>query len=463
MIDSERPKYLEWLNTIANARLIFNTLDELEDYLDNHNIRTNGVKRCYNTEQKARAAFADVCLYVGETAKMTSSGFCIMMEYYKQTSEYYRTKLSRKKDQEEIIRTILRNYFLEPKSRNCTPSMQIILDELVDKDIDIPILVLLLSKGWSGYDSKDGDVPNFMQTYNQVIQILSEYAEECACIQPFPPVIAAKKEANKSRLTLAVHVRNIIEKIREFNSPDAIFQTVHKEKNLDLNIEGYWNECGGKAERTDFWHIERTPNIGLYYAIRYDKKEGGKVERTRYSIDFAEDDYGNVTVLIVHPKAGRHYFEDYEYDESEHCYYKMAMPDNLSNVDVLNMTEVLNFPSWPKKLNLTRITDKKLIDYCDGLLENCQIINKYKKWETEFVKCLYAITDKFLYIKSDIEGKFYKVPTDIMDSLNQVDMDSRIGLLKVGNIEFIALDDFNVYIPIKEIKEFGIEVVERVE
>ena len=325
MIDSERPKYLEWLNTIANARLIFNMLDELEDYLDNHNIRTNGVKRCYNTEQKARAAFADVCLYVEETAKMTSSDFCIMMEYYKKTSEYYRTKLSRKKDQEEIIRTILRNYFLEPKSRNCTPSMQIIMEELINKDIDIPILVLLLSKGWSGYDSKDGDVTNFLQTYNQVIQILSEYAEECACIQPFPPIIAAKKEANKSRLTLAIHVRNIIEKIREFSSPDAIFQTVHKEKNLDLNIEGYWNECGGKAERTDFWHIERTPNIGLYYAIRYEKKEGCKVERTRYSIDFAEDDYGNVTVLIVHPQAGRHYLEDYEYDESEHCYYSRSL------------------------------------------------------------------------------------------------------------------------------------------
>ena len=101
MIDSERPKYLEWLNTIANARLIFNMLDELEDYLDNHNIRTNGVKRCYNTEQKARAAFADVCLYVEETAKMTSSDFCIMMEYYKKTSEYYRTKLSRKKPKNE--------------------------------------------------------------------------------------------------------------------------------------------------------------------------------------------------------------------------------------------------------------------------------------------------------------------------------------------------------------------------
>ncbi len=126
------------------------------------------------------------------------------------------------------------------------------------------------------------------------------------------------------------------------------------------------------------------------------------------------------------------------------------------------MTEALNYPNWSKKLNLTRITDKKLIDYCDGLLENCQIINRYKKWETEFVKCLYAITDKFLYIKSDIEGKFYKVPTDIMNSLNQVDMNSRIGLLKVGNIEFIALDDFNVYIPTKKIKDFDIKIVTKI-
>lgn len=50
-----------------------------------------------------------------------------------------------------------------------------------------------------------------------------------------------------------------------------------------------------------------------------------------------------------------------------------------------------------------------------------------------------------------------------MDSLNHVDMNSRIDLLKVGNVEYIALDDFNIYIPIKEMKGFSIEVVKRIE
>ena len=127
MIVSDEPKYLEWLNTIANSRLLFNTIGELEDYLDNHNIHTNGIKRCYNTKQKARAAFADLCLYVAETAKMTSNDFCILLDYYKKTSEFYQKRLSRRKNPDDIIKTILDNYFLNPERRNCSPSMNSII------------------------------------------------------------------------------------------------------------------------------------------------------------------------------------------------------------------------------------------------------------------------------------------------------------------------------------------------
>lgn len=63
MTVSDEPKYQDWLNTIVNSRLLFNTIGELEDYLDNHNIHTNGIKRCYNTEQKARAVFYDLGNY----------------------------------------------------------------------------------------------------------------------------------------------------------------------------------------------------------------------------------------------------------------------------------------------------------------------------------------------------------------------------------------------------------------
>ena len=141
----------------------------------------------------------------------------------------------------------------------------------------------------------------------------------------------------------------------------------------------------------------------------------------------------------------------------------MDMPDDVSNVTELDMIEALNYHGWPKRVVLTKVTEKSIIEYYDKTLNNSQIINKFKKWESEFTKSLYAITDKHLYIKAMEDGKFYKVPTDIIDSLRLVDMDSRIGLLKVGNIEFIALDDFNVFIPVKDMKECGIDVVERIE
>ena len=47
-------KYEEWLVTIANARLIYNTMDELEEMLDNHSIHNNGIKRSFPTQQKKR-------------------------------------------------------------------------------------------------------------------------------------------------------------------------------------------------------------------------------------------------------------------------------------------------------------------------------------------------------------------------------------------------------------------------
>lgn len=462
MIVSDEPKYLEWLNTIANSRLLFNTIGELEDYLDNHNIHTNGIKRCYNTKQKARAAFADLCLYVAETAKMTSNDFCILLDYYKKTSEFYQKRLSRRKNPDDIIKTILDNYFLNPERRNCSPSMNSIIQESIDNDIDIPILVLLLVRAWGGYKSKDGDIVDLWERYKHTIDLLEDYSEEIGCQMPFPPIVSARNEEYKSRLTLAYHVREIIEKARQFSDPDRIFRSVHNARNLDMDIEGYWNECGGKAERTDFWQIEKTTDTGLYYAIKFNKIEGGKVERTRYSVDFSEDDFGRVTAMFMHPKAGRHYFDDDDYDESDHCYYKMDMPDDVSNVTELDMIEALNYHGWPKRVVLTKVTEKSIIEYYDKTLNNSQIINKFKKLETEFTKSLYAITDKHLYIKAMEDGKLYKVPTDIIDSLRLVDMDSRIGLLKVGNTEFIALDDFNVFIPVKDIKECGIEVVDRI-
>ena len=52
--------YEEWLTAIANTRLLFNTMAELEDWLDNHSLHNNGVKRSFKSVQRMRSAFRDL-------------------------------------------------------------------------------------------------------------------------------------------------------------------------------------------------------------------------------------------------------------------------------------------------------------------------------------------------------------------------------------------------------------------
>ena len=65
MITEDAGKYEEWLTTIANTRLIYNTMDELETMMDNHSIHNNGMRRCFSSPQKLRAAFRDLKVEVG--------------------------------------------------------------------------------------------------------------------------------------------------------------------------------------------------------------------------------------------------------------------------------------------------------------------------------------------------------------------------------------------------------------
>ena len=61
----EQIKYEEWLTTIANTRLVYNTMAELEEFLDNRSIHSNGMKRSFGSYQKLRSTFRDLKVEVG--------------------------------------------------------------------------------------------------------------------------------------------------------------------------------------------------------------------------------------------------------------------------------------------------------------------------------------------------------------------------------------------------------------
>lgn len=463
MTASDESIYLEWLNVITNSRLIFNTLDELEDYLDNHNIRTNGVKRCYRNKQLARATFYDLYMYV-EKATNSVLDLEITMKQFKKASDFYQKKLSRKKAPDKVAKDILKYFYPCWEEDRYTKSMLNILEEIEEKNIRIEILVLLLMKAWSSYESKEGDINGFDETYDRVIKLMDDFTKDTGYFEYMPTITEAFEEQHKTRLTLLNHVKLILSSYSDFASPDTIFDLTQcvKEDHVNLDIEGYWNECGGRMERTDFWHIEKTTDVGIYFLTKYNKKQNNIVEKMRYVMEIANINSG-LLVYLLHPRAPKHLFGGQPYDEGDHCYYHMDKPKNWDNVTELNLTKSINYKGWANKFILTKVTDERLAEDYRSIIDNCNITNKYAEWEYDFLLNLYAITQDSIYISTADGEKFYKVPIDMRKSFSKLTIDSRVGLIVMGNTTYIAFDEFMIYIPVKKIKKYGIEVVDKIE
>lgn len=89
MITEEQNKYEEWLTTIANTRLLFNTVEEMENYLDNHSIHSNGIKRSIVGQARLRSVFRDLKV---EAALMTDGIVDLdqMLMHYKRAWNFYK-------------------------------------------------------------------------------------------------------------------------------------------------------------------------------------------------------------------------------------------------------------------------------------------------------------------------------------------------------------------------------------
>ena len=63
-----------------------------------------------------------------------------------------------------------------------------------------------------------------------------------------------------------------------------------------------------------------------------------------------------------------------------------------------------------------------------------------------------------------MKKKKNKVPIDMEESFSKLTIDSRVGLIVMSSgVQYIAFDEFMIYIPVKKIKKYGIEVVDRIE
>jgi len=461
---TSEPKYAEWLNVIAKTRLVFNTMDELEDFLDNHNISSNGVKRAFPTSQKIRSAFNDLYMYADKvTDGIVDLGY--FMSDYEEASTFFGNRLARRNNSEKISADLISFLYLD-SNEHYTKSMRCIYEDIEKNAIDESIIILMLMGALPGYNSKYGDVGDFLEKYEAVVNFFERFTKD-AFGEVLPCVTDARFEEVKSRITLYDHVTNIIRLIEINCSNSKKFDESEnlRSKRLNFKLDGYWNECGGRNDRTDFWKVIATDkNGGNYFAIKYTKMSDGTINMLKYNVFVGAGDDGRVVVFVLHPKSPEKYvIKGVELDESDRIWYAMDMPDNWSNINDVALTRTTRHKCWRESLTLTRVTDHKITKAYDSLLANCTIVNPYAKFDYTFILGFHAMTKDAIYIPAEEQGKYYKVPLKIDPTLQRINSTSNVGKMYMGGEIYIALDIILLYIPTKKFKDYGIGVVERVE
>lgn len=460
----EPTKYEEWLTTIANTRLIYNTMDELETMLDNRSIHSNGMKRCFNTGQKLRAAYRDLKV---EVELMTDGMLNLdhVLLQYQRAWTFFRENLYRRANPEQVALEML-SYCYPPFIRGDGAKKAAIYQQVAEQDISVPFLILMLMKVIPGYDSKDGDVIDFPTQYERVMKLLEEFTGSSSLYTQLPAITKAREEQRKSRLMILYHVTQILD-IHESYANDAnIYDAVDSIKEIRRNpdIVGFWNECGGKLLYTDFWQIEDAIEYGTYFMTHWHKDAENRLTGIRYTLFIVEDAAGRLIYYFLHPEAIKHRMKGLPYGDSDQVWYQTECLDEKPII--IPLQRLIFSAVWPQKISLTRCTDDAVLTQYDRWLNHdCEIVRPYQHLEYEFQPNIYAITRTHIYIPSENEGEYFKVPTSAHEGLDRIQLTDNVGTLQMNGKTYLAFDELMLYIGTtkKDLDRYQIERVSHID
>ena len=462
-MEQETSIYEEWLTTIVNTRLIFNTTEEFEDFIDNHSIHNNSIKKCFTSPQKMRAAFTDLQAFVSFLSQGSLNLSTFMTEYEK-ASSFFSNNLARRTHPKKTADEILRNHFM-PHTINGHPRKKAdIYRQIEEQNIDIAILIMMLMKALPGYESKNGDLTNFEEVYEDVIKLLDNFTSNGTIFESLPLIKNAREDDDKTRIVLYYYVYEILNNYKSFSSSSELYNISEKTKKYlaPLNIEGFWNEDGGKLKNTQFWQIVNTIRAGIYFAIYWEKDEENRLKGTKYELYILQDE-DRLIFYLAHPKAIKHQIEGRKLTDEDSTWYGTNMLDTTP--DELPLQTIMPSKKWPQKIHLTRCTDENVVSQYERWLDNCKIEQQFKQYDYYFEPNIYAITKDHLYIPTESDGVYYKIPKSAHECFGKIHIDDNVGLLRMNNKSYITFSDMMLYISTSddELDKYGIERVGEIE
>ena len=464
MIKEEATKYEEWLTTIANTRLIYNTMEELEAMMGNHSIHNNGIKRCFGTQQKLRSAFRDLKV---EVNLMTDDIVSLdkLMKHYQRAWTFYRENLYRRSNPRQIALELLAYAYPPYRQKGISKKRAALYARIDDENINVAFILLMLMKAIPGYDSKEGDVTEISLHFDTVLKLLEEFTSQGSPFGILPTIVKAREERNKTRLMLLFHVSQILDSYESFSGGDNLYDasTWVKSNRIGLDIEGFWNECEGKLLYTSFWQIEALDNGG-YFATHWHKDADNKLTGIRYVLSIMEGPDGRFIYYMMHPESIKHRMKGLAYGDRDHVWYQTEKVD--IHPDTLPLRRTLPSSIWPLSIPLTRCTDEAVVSqYEKWLSRERDVVKLYAHLEYEFHLNLYAITPTHLYIPTKNKGEYFKIPKTAYEGFEYIHIDDNVGTLEMDGKTYLAFDELLLYIPATRngLKRYGIERVSHID
>ncbi len=453
--------YIEWLTTIANTRLIYNTMSELEDMLDSHSIHNNGIKRCFTSPQRLRSAFRDLKVEVdhltGGTVSLDS-----LLRHYSAAWTFFRQHLYRRANPEQVALELL-DYCYPPYTHERGATNRVaIYRRVMEQEINVPILLLLLVKALPGYESKEGDVVDMPSHFERVLSLLEQFTEKRAMFSLLPTINKAREETRKTRLMLLYHVAQILNTYTAYIDNTQLYDTssLLKESRCRLDISGFWNECEGKPHSTQFWQIEEALEDGTYFMTHWRKDAANRLTGIRYALFIIKDTDGKLVYYMLHPTAIQQRMKGRDYGDADHVWYQTEWLENPPSVLPLRL--LLPSRQWPSKIQLTRCQDADVVAlYQRWLHHDCEVVKPYAHLEYEFHPNIYAVTQSHIYISSENEGEYYKVPKSAYEGFDRIQTTDMVGTMLMNGQVYLAFDELMLYIGTgkKELQRYQIERV----
>lgn len=466
MLAGKLKDYEERLAAVASTRLLFNTIAELEEFLGTHALRSNGIRRCFSSPQRLRAAYRDCN---GEVEEQTSGRFDLgwLMRNYLRADLFYKQHLARRKEPEALARKVLEyHYGLAPR-RRLSKTLAAICGEIDEAEINLPLLVLLLLKAIPGYDSKSGDVTDIDSQFARVLDFLGGFTAGCGGYDVLPVIKLAGEEPRRTRLMLIFHTINILDTYENYFDDCSMARTSDEMKGsiVNLTLDGFWaeNAAQSSSASSDFWELEHASNSGTYFATRYERQSSRLLLATRYTLHLFEFNPGILTAFFLHPLFIKHRIKGIAAGDQDNAWYTTPYPET----DVpgqLSLVRSFHSDFWPSNVNLNRVSDPARASRLANEIKRGPVIEAYEECNYTFFPGIYAITQQAVYILDDEEECFYKLPRFTEHCFETIALDDNVGIFTMGGNRYLCIDERLLYIPLtpRSLRKYAIEKVREI-